>query len=207
MRTAKLLVSRLSHDLASPVGAVMSGLELMQEFEGESAEDARRLMGDSARIAARRLAFFRLAFGFAGNAAGRPLAEARVVIEDFLAAGRVKLAWPEASAADAHRPAEGGIKLLLLLVVVAVEALPRGGSLAVVFDPGAGCTVRLDASGTGARVASASLAALAGGEANVGGLDALTAPAYYAGRVAQKLAAGLRVVPGADRVSLEAQLP
>ncbi len=179
----------------------------MQEFEGETAEDALRLMGDSARIAARRLAFFRLAFGFAGNAAGQTLAEARVVIEDFLAAGRVKLAWPEASAADAHRPAEGGIKLLLLLVVVAVEALPRGGSLAVVFDPGAGCTVRLDASGTGARVASASLAALAGGEANVGGLDALTAPAYYAGRVAQKLAAGLRVVPGADRVSLEAQLP
>jgi histidine phosphotransferase ChpT len=73
----ELMASRLCHDLASPVGAVMSGLELMQEFEDETADDALRLMGDSARIAARRLAFYRLAFGFAGNARNLTVGEAR----------------------------------------------------------------------------------------------------------------------------------
>ena len=38
-RLAELLASRLCHDLASPVGAVLSGLELIEEFEDETADD------------------------------------------------------------------------------------------------------------------------------------------------------------------------
>ncbi|MBI1776602.1 MAG: hypothetical protein HYR63_14750 [Proteobacteria bacterium] len=202
----ELLISRICHDLASPVGAVMSGLELIEEFEGETADDALRLMADSARIAARRMAFYRLAFGFAGNAANLSLAEARALLMDFLVGGRARLDWPEATDVANHCPEEGGVKLLLMLVFVALEALPRGGTVAVGFDL-AGGIARIQAQGPGARIAPANEAALTGAEDILQRLDAGTAPSYYAGRLAQRLGAGLMLEPGTDRLSLSARLP
>ena len=205
-RLAELLASRLCHDLASPVGAVMSGLELMQEFEDETAEDALKLMGDSARIAACRLAFYRLAFGAAGNAASLVIGEARRVTTDFLAGGRVQLNWPERAEIDTHAPAAGATKLLLMLVFVAAESLPRGGVVAVGFDSG-GAAVRIEAVGVGARLAPIAVTALGGGAIDPSGLDAATAPACYAGRVALRLRVPVAVLPDADRLRLEARLP
>jgi histidine phosphotransferase ChpT len=200
------LISRLCHDLASPVGAVVSGLELMAEFDGGAAEDALKLMGDSAQIAAHRLAFYRLAFGFAGNAANLGVGEVRRVASEFMAGGRVGLDWPAAPAADAHTPAAGGTKLMLMLIFVAAEALPRGGRLKVGLDPAAGA-FSIEAGGAGARLAPIALTALAGEAVDDASLDAANAPACYAGRIAARLRVRLEVECAADRVRLAARLP
>ncbi len=65
-RVIELLCSRLCHDLISPVSAINNGFELIAEFGDEMRGEAMSLMGDSAREAARRLKFFRIAFGAAG---------------------------------------------------------------------------------------------------------------------------------------------
>ena len=66
---AALLVSRVCHDLVSPVGAVVNGLEVLEdETDPAMRADALRLVAASAEQAAARLQFARIAFGAAGSA-------------------------------------------------------------------------------------------------------------------------------------------
>ena len=59
-RTA-MLVSRVCHDLVSPVGAVMNGLEILEdEPDASMRADAMRLVNTSAEQAAARLQFARI---------------------------------------------------------------------------------------------------------------------------------------------------
>ena len=69
---AALLCSRVCHDLISPVGAIMNGLEVMEEGKDEeTSKFAMDLIKKSARTASAKLQFCRIAFGAAGSA-GRP---------------------------------------------------------------------------------------------------------------------------------------
>ena len=66
---AALLVSRVCHDLVSPVGAVVNGLEVLEdERDATMRADALKLVTSSAAMAAARLQFARIAFGAAGSA-------------------------------------------------------------------------------------------------------------------------------------------
>ena len=65
---ASLLCSRLCHDLLSPVGAMNNGLELLaDEHDPEMKQRCMDLLAESAKSAADKLKFFRLAFGAAGG--------------------------------------------------------------------------------------------------------------------------------------------
>src|SRR4051794_30380712 len=66
---AALLCSRVCHDLISPVGAIVNGLEVLEDDNDESTKTfALDLIKKSARQASARLQFCRLAFGAAGSA-------------------------------------------------------------------------------------------------------------------------------------------
>ena len=67
---AAFLCSRVCHDLISPTGAIVNGLEVLEE-EGSDEETktfALDLIKRSAKTASGRLQFCRLAFGAAGAA-------------------------------------------------------------------------------------------------------------------------------------------
>jgi histidine phosphotransferase ChpT len=62
-----LLCSRVCHDVISPVGAIVNGLEVLAEEKDESMREfAHDLIRKSATQASARLQFARLAFGAAG---------------------------------------------------------------------------------------------------------------------------------------------
>jgi len=64
---AALLSSRVCHDVISPVGAIVNGLEsLEEEKDAEMRGHALALIKSSAEEASARLQFCRLAFGAAG---------------------------------------------------------------------------------------------------------------------------------------------
>src|ERR1700727_3687117 len=66
---AALLCSRVCHDLISPAGAIVNGLEVLEESKDEETKTfALDLIKKSARTASARLQFCRLAFGAAGSA-------------------------------------------------------------------------------------------------------------------------------------------
>lgn len=127
---ASLLCSRLCHDLLSPVGAMNNGLELLaDEHDPEMRQRCMDLLAESAKSAADKLKFFRLAFGAAGGFGSEvDPAEAKAVIEPLVtASGRTTLEW----AVPAGFMPKRAIKILLNLVLLANDALVRGGTLFV----------------------------------------------------------------------------
>jgi len=127
---ASLLCSRLCHDLLSPVGALNNGIELLaDEHDPEMRARCLDLLADSARASANKLKFFRLAFGAAGGFADVvDTREARGAIEGLFGGdGRIQLGWM----VDEPVMSKAALKVLLNLVLIAGDALVRGGSLDV----------------------------------------------------------------------------
>src|SRR5918911_5077777 len=128
---AALLCSRVCHDLISPVGAVVNGLEVLEDDNDEQTKTfALDLIKKSAKQASARLQFCRLAFGAAGSAgAAIDLGDAEGVARGFLEDDKLKLTW---NLPRILLP-KNRVKLLLNLLILGSQSIPRGGSLAV--DP------------------------------------------------------------------------
>src|SRR5437867_3222976 len=151
LELAALLCSRVCHDLISPVGAIVNGLEVLDDNpKPEDRDFALDLIKRSARTASARLQFCRLAFGAAGSPSAQvDLGDARAMAHAFIEDDKTKLAW---NLPRVLLP-KNRVKLLLNLLIIAGQAIPRGGTLAV--DPvGAGESMgfRITASGVSARI-------------------------------------------------------
>ncbi len=125
---ASLLCSRLCHDLLSPVGALNNGIELLaEEHDPEMRARCLELLSESARVSASKLKFFRLAFGAAGGFGDVvDTREAKAAIEGLLGHdGKIAIGWLVAESTLSKT----AIKVLLNLVLIAGDALVRGGRL------------------------------------------------------------------------------
>ena len=197
---AALLVSRVCHDLVSPVGAVVNGLEVLEdETDMAMRADALRLVAASAEQAAARLQFARIAFGAAGSAGAElDLAEVGRIMSGLLKGGKVELIW---RAEPVNWPKDWA-KLLMNAVLVAADSLPRGGrvhvetggdSLAPKF------TIR--ATGTVARLTPEVERALTG---EAGALDGRSIQPYLTYQLSQSLSAVLNLGAAEGEVRLAA---
>jgi len=183
---AALLVSRVCHDLVSPVGAVVNGLEVLaDETDVTMRADALRLVAASAEQASARLQFARLAFGAAGSAGAElDVGEVGRIISGLLKGGRVELIWKMEPVAWPKDWA----KLLMNAVLVASDCLPRGGTITV-ERPAGTAPQRFSITGKGAlvRLAPEIESALAG--ETVAGLDGRSVQPYLTSRLAKNLGA------------------
>lgn len=125
---ASLMCSRLCHDLLSPVGALNNGIELLaEETDPEMRAQCMDLLAESARVSASKLKFFRLAFGAAGGFGDVvDTREAKAAIDGLFGAERgIEVNWMVGEATLSKT----AIKVLLNLVLIAGDALLRGGRL------------------------------------------------------------------------------
>jgi len=191
---AALLCSRVCHDLISPAGAIVNGLEVLDEAKDEETKTfALSLIRKSARTATARLQFCRIAFGAAGSITAQvDTGDAENVARGFIEDEKVKLTW---NLPRALLP-KNRVKLLLNMLVVAGHAIPRGGTLTL--DPvGSGETVafRVTAAGLNARIPPAIPGLLAGGSPDTT-IDAHAIQPYYTGLLAR--ACGLTATMAAE---------
>ena len=123
---AALLASKLCHDIISPVGAVQSGLELLDEMPGD--EESMALVRNSTKSAVAKLQFARIAYGASGSSAAQiDLGDAKQVAEGLMGFERAALSWSGERAYVAKNIA----KLILNLVVIANASVPRGREVRV----------------------------------------------------------------------------
>lgn len=191
---AALLCSRVCHDLISPAGAIVNGLEVLEESDDEETKTfALNLIKKSASTATARLQFCRIAFGAAGSMAAQvDTGDAEQVARGFIEDEKVKLTW---NVPRALLP-KNRVKLLLNMLLVAGQAIPRGGALTL--DPvGTGETTsfRITAAGLNARVPPAVPGLLAGGSTG-DTIDAHAIQPYYTGLLAR--ACGLTATIAAE---------
>ncbi len=198
---AALLCSRVCHDVISPVGAIINGLEVLEDEKDEDMRGfALDLIKKSARGASARLQFCRLAFGAAGSAGALiDTGDAEQVARGLLSDERTKLAW---NATRALLP-KNKVKLILNLYLIAVATVPRGGTIAVTIDGlDEDLTVSVEAAGPNSRLAS-HVPHLLAGEVE-GSVDAHGIQAYYTGLVAREAGMAITVRVEDGKVALDA---
>jgi len=159
LRVVELLCSRLCHDLISPVSAANNGIELLTEFGEDLEADAIALIAESAKTAATRLEFFRAAYGLPGGVADVPLSLAQRLATEITQASGNALGWTDEAGADGGVP-EGTARLALNMVLLAGEALPRGGRIDVLLARAPAPPLTVAAAGEGAALSEESLDAL-----------------------------------------------
>lgn len=193
---AELLCARLCHDLAGTLGAVTAGAELLSE-EGVAspmAVEALDLMASSAASLTVRLQFLRLALGPANQAAAtqaRALAHA-YYLKGF-PQGDWRLDWPP----DGALMGSGEeVKLMLNLICVAQECLPRGGTIRV--SPEAEDWIT--ATGLAAQIGEAVQGLNA---QDVMGLPPRAAQGAYAASLARRLGLRIEIRQGDGKISFK----
>lgn len=200
---AALLCSRVCHDLISPVGAIVNGLEVLAEDkDAETQAFALELIKKSANTASAKLQFCRIAFGAAGSAGSQiDTGDAEKISRGFLEDEKTKLAW--------NLPrillAKNRVKLLLNMLLIAGQTIPRGGQLTV--DPiGEGDTmgIKVMAAGTNAKIL-ATVPPLLAGEGGPDGLDAHRIQPFYAHLLAQACGLKASIAMEGDAVVVIAQ--
>ena len=189
LELAALLCSRVCHDLISPVGAIVNGLEVLDDDpKPEDREFALDLIRKSAKTASARLQFCRLAFGAAGSSGVQiDLGDAQTMARGHLEDSKTTIAW---NLPRLLLP-KNRVKLLLNMLVIAQQTIPRGGVLTVdAVGEGDAMGFRVAASGLNARMPQNIADLLSSGHASA--IDAHAVQPYYTRLLAQSC--GLRVV-------------
>ncbi len=175
---------------------------LAEEKDEETKTFALDLIKKSARAASAKLQFCRIAFGAAGSAGAQiDLGDAETITRGFFEDDKTKLAWnlPRALLA------KNRVKLLLNMLLIAGQTIPRGGSLTV--DPiGAGDSMgfKVSAAGVNAKVPPA-VAALLAGDAGDTALDAHRIQPFYASLLAQACGVKAAMAMEGETVVVSAQ--
>ena len=200
LELAALLCSRVCHDLISPVGAIVNGLEVLDDNpKPEDRDFALDLIRKSAKTASARLQFCRLAFGAAGSSGAQiDLGDAQNMSRGHIEDGKITLSW---NLPRLLLP-KNRVKLLLNMLVIAQQTIPRGGTLTI--DPvGEGETMsfRVTAAGLNARVPQ-NIVALLG--ASTAAVDAHAVQPYYTRLLAQACGLTVTLVPEGETVVISA---
>jgi len=199
---AALLCSRVCHDIISPVGAIINGLEVLDEDNGDEMRDfAFDLIRRSANQASAKLQFARLAFGAAGSTGAEiDLGDAEKVASSYMEGEKPEFSWQ----GPRVLMAKNRVKLLLNLILLAIAAVPRGGRVSVIVDGEADRPrFLLRSTGPNARIPAACDKLVPGDIAGVT-IDAQAVQGYYAGALARACGMSVTAVVDGDDVVVTA---
>jgi histidine phosphotransferase ChpT len=201
LELAALLCSRVCHDLISPVGAIVNGLEVLDDNpKPEDREFALDLIRKSAKTASARLQFCRLAFGAAGSSSAQiDLGDAQAMARGHLEDGKTTIAW---NLPRLLLP-KNRVKLLLNMMVIAQQTIPRGGVLTA--DPigeGDRLGFRVAASGLNARMPQNIADLLSSAHLSI--VDAHAVQPYYTRLLAQSCGLSVKLAPEGDAIVVTA---
>jgi histidine phosphotransferase ChpT len=200
---AALLCSRVCHDIISPVGAITNGLEVLDEEDGEEMKAfAFDLIRKSASQASAKLQFARLAFGAAGSAGAEiDLADAEKVATGYMQGEKASLSW----SAPRALMAKNRVKLLLNLLLLAIGAVPRGGTIKVIVAGAVDAPAfTFTCSGPHARIPPA-FEKLVPGEISGIPVDAHAVQPYYTGLLARSCGMAVSARVDGEDVVITAQ--
>lgn len=180
---AALLCARICHDLVGPVGALETGLELLNDDDNlDMRDDAIELMKVGALQAGAKLRFLRIAFGAGGSApdvmAGDELER---LCKGVYPDGKIVLDWQ----LDVDGLDKSASRVLLNLVMLSMQAVPLGGTVTVnAKQTGENTELSLMCTGKKARLDPAIAKTLAGG-APEDGFSGRTIQPFYTGMIAR----------------------
>ena len=202
---ASLLCARICHDLVSPISALGTALEVLDDPENPDMHaDALDLVKLSANQASAKLQYLRIAFGVGGSAPGvMGLDMVRELVDGLYGNGKVEVRF----AGSASQLSKDHVRVLLNLIMVAVQSVPRGGTVTITPTTEDKRTVLdLVAEGTKARLADDVARPLAGAMPE-GGFDGRSIQPFYTGLLAREMKGRISAGVNGETVALRAELP
>ena len=125
------LAGRLCHDLISPVSAIVSGLDLLEDPSAQDMrDDAMNLIAQSARKLATSLSFARVAYGSSASAETFDPRDLETLTRGVFSHVRSEIDW----AVKCDRLEKPAARALLNLAQIGATALPTGGIARLTVD-------------------------------------------------------------------------
>lgn len=194
-KLAALVASKICHDLVEPIGAMVQGLEFMKDSDPATREEARSMLEAGVQKAWAKLDFYRFAVAGAVAEGEGELEEARETAEKLFGALRPELVW---SAPSVKLP-KAVTRVVMNLLLIANECLPRGGKVEVAASADGAITVI--ATGTRAGLRPATAAALRG-ELPEDGYAGPSVQPLFTGIIARQAGVDLAARESEERVEL-----
>ncbi|MBX9619343.1 MAG: histidine phosphotransferase [Hyphomicrobiales bacterium] len=201
-----LLSSWICHDIISPAGAVYNALEILEDELGEpTGVEAFGHAKKSAAKTSTKLQFSRIAFGASGSlSAGVDSGEAERLAIAYGALEKVTVTW---SGPRLILP-KNQIKLMLNLLLLSLEAVPRGGAVHVTIgDQAERPEIQLSAEGLNARIPKGSETFLRGLIEKDAVMDARAVQPYFTGLLAKAVGVDILVRQDGERIIIETKVP
>ncbi|KAA5803374.1 hypothetical protein F1654_06075 [Alkalicaulis satelles] len=200
---AALLSSRVCHDVAGPVNAMGAAMGVLDDPNaGDMREDAMALLRSGVGQLKAKVEYARVCFGAAGARAGEMgLAEIRTLADAMFAEARAQLVFRSADGVIDKTAA----RVLLNLIWLAVDALPRGGEVSVeaAASPGGGARLRVVSSGPRLRLDPSYVQAMRG-ERPEDGYDGRSVQPFYAGLIARESGGRAEASASEERIEFTA---
>jgi histidine phosphotransferase ChpT len=201
---AAFLAARMCHDYISPAGAIVSGLDLLQDPSAQDMrEEAMELITASAKKLVAALSFDRVAFGSSAAAESFDARQLETLTRDLFTHVRGEVEWMVEPASLA-KPAA---RALLNLAQIGAGALPMGGLARLgAKQEGDQIVLSLQALGARVRVRPEVLSGL-NGESLVEGLSGHWVQAYYLRQIVDAAGGLLEVTRGEEEALVVVRLP
>lgn len=200
---AALLASRVCHDFANPVQGMGAAMGVLDDpGAADMREDALALLRSGMRQLAAKIEYARVCFGAAGTRSGEmSLRELQTLSAAMFAESRAEIVWKTQDGVIDKTAA----RILLNLVWMAADALPRGGTVSVEAhpSPGGGARLRVVAAGARVRLDPSYVQALRG-ERPENGHDGRTVQPLYAGLIARESGGRAEASVSEERVEFSA---
>lgn len=197
---AALVASKICHDLVEPMNAIIQGHEMIRtDNQSKPDPDALSLLDQGVAKAWAKLDFFRFALGGAVAEGDGQIEEGRAVAEKLYGVLKAELAW-NVPPINMPRPA---VRVIVNLLLIANECLPRGGKVEVNGEAG---EVRIIATGARAALRTPTAQALRG-ETPEGGISAYTVQQMLTGMLARANGIELLARESEERVELVVKSP
>jgi len=200
---AALLSSRVCHDIAGPTSAMGAALSVLDDDSAiDMRDDAIDLLRTSAKQIRAKLEYARVCFGAAGSRGGEvSVAEIKALADPMFEDSRPDLVWANLDGMMNKAAA----RVLLNLIWIAVDSLPRGGevNIDVASSADGGARLRLVCTGKRLRLDDAYEKAIRG-ERPEDGYDGRSIQPYYAGLIARESGGRAEARLDDERVELAA---
>lgn len=133
---AEHLITKFSHDLSGPVGALNNGVEFLKDDDIDASDKAIELLELSANEAVQRILFFRQLYGLVSSQKMLEFAIIRDIASDYLRQRKIMLQW-NLDSGELDASIQGHVyaaKVALNMIYIVSQALITGGEITVSLD-------------------------------------------------------------------------
>ena len=129
---ASLISSRICHDLISPIGALNTAIEVLDDTESkEMHEDALKLIKLAASEASAKLSYLRIALGTNSTSKGvMNLDKLKLITENMFNTEKFSFTWDMSEI----KLEKSIARILLNILMLAIQSIPRGGKVTIKIE-------------------------------------------------------------------------